>query len=1272
MSTLNQQYEKKVRPCIDLIDSLRSLGVEKDLALPAIAVIGDQSSGKRSVLEALSGVALPRGSDSGIIHPLELKMKRKKEGEEWYGKIYKYFSEEIEEPADVEKKIREVQNEMSDIGDYLISLEIGSPDVPDLTLIDFPNIAWAARMEEPENIGDQLIQKFIRKQETINLVVVPCNVDIATTEALKMALKVDPDGERTLVILTKPDLVKKGTEETVVDIVHNDVIHLKKGYMIVKCRGQKEITEKVSLTEAIEREKAFFKDHAYFQILYDEGHATVPKLAEKLTLELVHHIEVNVSYCFTLTLYSRSLPRLEEQIEEKLEQTCAKLERYGNGPPTDPAEKLVFLNDKVTTFTEDAIRLTTGEELKCGDELSVFSTLRTEFMKWNAHLTHSGEILYVFVVVRKRIEREVAQYEEKYRGRELPSSINYKTFEVIAKEQIKQLEELAVKRLKNIGDAVMQIFIQLAKSSFTGFPNLLEKAKTNINYIKNRNESTAEAKMEMLVDSQDRTYSSSLSDSKRKEREEKEKGIHGNHATLQELMLQVKSYYEIASQHLDYQVPLVIRYQILQDFAVQLQREMLQILQENMYSTPLLQEDCNTKNTCTVCCAVQRAFTCRWSDSGDGQSYFLEEVITMSTLNQQYEEKVRPCIDLIDSLRSLGVEKDLALPAIAVIGDQSSGKSSVLEALSGVSLPRGSGIVTRCPLELKMKRRKEGEEWYGKISYQGDEEEIEDPADVEEKIREAQNEMAGPGSGISEDLISLEIASPDVPDLTLIDLPGIARVAVKGQPENIGEQIKRLIQKFIKKQETISLVVVPCNVDIATTEALKMAQEVDPDGERSLGILTKPDLVDKGTENTTVEIVHNEVIHLKKGYMIVKCRGQKEITENVSLTEAIEREKAFFKDHAYFHMYPEVFLYRILYDEGHATVPKLAEKLTLELVHHIQKSLPRLEEQIEKKLIQTQTDLDRYGNEPPSDPAERLSFLIDRMTAFTQDAISLTTGEELRFGVKVNIFSTLRKEFAVWKEIIESSGVTFNWNIEREVVQYERKYRGRELPGFINYKTFEGMVKEQIKLLEEPAVLKLKEVAGMSYHGATMIVKIEEIRKEKEIVAESMLRTQFKMESIVYTQDSRYSKKLGKRKREDEPVLGGFSVVLVQKSTSNTVGNSEATLKEMIKHLKSYYQIAGQRLADQVPLVIRYQMLHESAIQLQREMLQMLQDKEKLNSLLQEDSGIKNKRIQLQLRFNRLTKARILLTNFSMNIYNFNTTEQRDMKEPSCWEEYGF
>uniref|UniRef100_A0A3Q2WC55 Interferon-induced GTP-binding protein Mx n=1 Tax=Haplochromis burtoni TaxID=8153 RepID=A0A3Q2WC55_HAPBU len=586
----------------------------------------------------------------------------------------------------------------------------------------------------------------------------------------------------------------------------------------------------------------------------------------------------------------------------------------------------------------------------------------------------------------------------------------------------------------------------------------------------------------------------------------------------------------------------------------------------------------------------------------------------MSTLNQQYEEKVRPCIDLIDSLRSLGVEKDLALPAIAVIGDQSSGKSSVLEALSGVALPRGSGIVTRCPLELKMKRKKEGEEWTGRISYQGHEEEIEDPTTVDKKIEEAQNEMAGVGVGISDELISLAIASPEVPDLTLIDLPGIARVAVKGQPENIGDQIKRLIQKFITKQETISLVVVPCNVDIATTEALKMAQQVDPEGERTLGILTKPDLVDKGTEENVLEIVHNEVIHLNKGYMIVRCRGD------------------FFSDFA-----------------------------CVTLPFDLQRSLPRLEEQIEDKLAQTQAELDRYGNGPPSGMAERIIFLIDKVTAFTQDAINLTSGEELNCGENLNVFSTLRREFGKWNAHLDRSGQNFNRKIEKEVEVYEDKYRGRELPGFINYKTFEVMVKEQIKQLEEPAVKKLKDIADAikrvflqlaqrSFTGFPNLIKtakakIEAIKQDKEATAESMLRTQFKMELLVYSQDRTYSNSLTESKQEDdeEEVEHNHRGKL---RTPVYTKDNHATLQELMLHLKSYYKIAGQRLADQIPLVIRYHMLQEAAIQLQREMLQMLQDKEKLEFLLKEDSDIGTKRAALQNRVTRLMKARAYLVEF--------------------------
>uniref|UniRef100_A0A8C1IYQ6 Uncharacterized protein n=1 Tax=Cyprinus carpio TaxID=7962 RepID=A0A8C1IYQ6_CYPCA len=595
----------------------------------------------------------------------------------------------------------------------------------------------------------------------------------------------------------------------------------------------------------------------------------------------------------------------------------------------------------------------------------------------------------------------------------------------------------------------------------------------------------------------------------------------------------------------------------------------------------------------------------------------------MNCRMKQYEEKIRPCIDTIDRLRSLGVEKDLALPAIAVIGDQSSGKSSVLEALSGVALPRGSGIVTRCPLELKMIRTKDETKWHGRISYNEKEEDIHDPAEVEKKICEAQNEMAGAGVGISDELISLQITSASVPDLTLIDLPGIARVAVKGQPEDIGDQ---------------------------------MAQKEDPEGERTLGILTKPDLVDKGTEETVVDIVHNEVIHLTKGYMIVRCRGQKEIIDQVTLHEAIATEDVFFKDHPHFSK---------LYDEGFATIPKLAEKLTIELVHHIQKSLPRLEEQIEAKLAETQKELEAYGNGPPSDPAERLSFFIDKVTAFTHDMFNLTTGEEVKCASDLLVFPELREEFAEWNVVLYRSGVSFNRKIEKEVDNYEAKYRGRELPGFINYKTFEGLVREQIKLLEKPALKTLKTVSDVvrrkfiqlaqcSFIGFPNLLKIaktkiEAIKQDKERLAESMLRTQFKMELIVYSQDGTYSQSLKHAKdklEEAENVKLAFkpkksSIVSVDVDTGN-----HATLREMRLHLESYYMIASKRLADQIPMVIRYLLLQEAALELQRNMLQLLHDKDGIDNLLKEDSDIGQKRENLLKRQKRLMKARSLLVTF--------------------------
>ncbi|KAI4004142.1 MX dynamin like GTPase 1 [Homo sapiens] len=602
--------------------------------------------------------------------------------------------------------------------------------------------------------------------------------------------------------------------------------------------------------------------------------------------------------------------------------------------------------------------------------------------------------------------------------------------------------------------------------------------------------------------------------------------------------------------------------------------------------------------------------------------------VAENNLCSQYEEKVRPCIDLIDSLRALGVEQDLALPAIAVIG-----------------------IVTRCPLVLKLKKLVNEDKWRGKVSYQDYEIEISDASEVEKEINKAQNAIAGEGMGISHELITLEISSRDVPDLTLIDLPGITRVAVGNQPADIGYKIKTLIKKYIQRQETISLVVVPSNVDIATTEALSMAQEVDPEGDRTIGILTKPDLVDKGTEDKVVDVVRNLVFHLKKGYMIVKCRGQQEIQDQLSLSEALQREKIFFENHPYF---------RDLLEEGKATVPCLAEKLTSELITHICKSLPLLENQIKETHQRITEELQKYGVDIPEDENEKMFFLIDKINAFNQDITALMQGEETVGEEDIRLFTRLRHEFHKWSTIIENNFQEGHKILSRKIQKFENQYRGRELPGFVNYRTFETIVKQQIKALEEPAVDMLHTVTDMVRLAFTDVSiknfeeffnlhrtaksKIEDIRAEQEREGEKLIRLHFQMEQIVYCQDQVYRgalQKVREKELEEEKKKKSWDFGAFQSSSA-----TDSSMEEIFQHLMAYHQEASKRISSHIPLIIQFFMLQTYGQQLQKAMLQLLQDKDTYSWLLKERSDTSDKRKFLKERLARLTQARRRLAQF--------------------------
>uniref|UniRef100_A0A8C1XQZ2 Uncharacterized protein n=1 Tax=Cyprinus carpio TaxID=7962 RepID=A0A8C1XQZ2_CYPCA len=566
-------------------------------------------------------------------------------------------------------------------------------------------------------------------------------------------------------------------------------------------------------------------------------------------------------------------------------------------------------------------------------------------------------------------------------------------------------------------------------------------------------------------------------------------------------------------------------------------------------------------------------------------------------VHSHLEESIRPYIDLIDTLRSVGIHKDLALPTIVVIGDQSSGKSSVLEALSGVALPRGKGIVTRCPLELRLKKVP-GVNWKAVLTYKKTDE------SVNSSHIAAQNELAGKGVGICDELITLEVMSPDVCDLTLIDLPGIARVPVEGQPEDIGKQIKRLIMKYIKKHETINLVVVPCNTDIATTEALKMAQEVDPEGIRTLAILTKPDLIDKGTEESILAVVHNKVIPLRKGYIMVKCRGQLQIDDKIPLQEAAQMERDFFQNHDYF---------RYLLKESKASIKSLAIKLTQDLVDHIKKSLPQLHEQIKKQLWNVKKALKDCEDGPPEDLEGAKDFLIKTLNGFNEEIKSLSSGELM---LEKNMFAQLRAEFKKWNDYLNSTKTSCDEN-----------YRGMELPGFMNYRIFQKILQDHVAKLKDPAMDLLNAIKGTITHICDKINNIQLTQLEK---AEKRISEQFKMENRIYTQDPIFLK-------------------ILSEITNETFSEKELPVFhkdcKYSKMLEAYYEIVVQRMADQLPLMINFYMLQETAQLLTTDIMKLL-EKPDVHDLLSEDSDVSKRRNDLRAHLNRLNSAEKAISNF--------------------------
>ena len=237
-------------------------------------------------------------------------------------------------------------------------------------------------------------------------------------------------------------------------------------------------------------------------------------------------------------------------------------------------------------------------------------------------------------------------------------------------------------------------------------------------------------------------------------------------------------------------------------------------------------------------------------------------------------------------------------------------------------------------------------------------------------------QVPDPGkSTFSEDVLKIELCGPAKQHLSIIDVPGIFRTPTPGvtTKEDMA-LVRRIVHNYIKNTRTIILAVIPAPTDIATQEILSMAEEVDPDGQRTLGVLTKPDLVDKGGEENVMDLVRGRKNQLQLGYCIVRNRGQQEIASSSS--DRHQREAAFFMSEPWTSL-----------DKDRVGIPALKERLRELLVDLTRREFSAVRSEIEKRLIASERELVLLG--PNRETREQqLTFLVGLANTFqkTTDA----------------------------------------------------------------------------------------------------------------------------------------------------------------------------------------------------------------------------------------------------------------------------------------------
>ena len=654
------------------------------------------------------------------------------------------------------------------------------------------------------------------------------------------------------------------------------------------------------------------------------------------------------------------------------------------------------------------------------------------------------------------------------------------------------------------------------------------------------------------------------------------------------------------------------------------------------------------------------------------------------------ESNVGPLINLVDQLRALGVEKDIAIPQIAVMGDQSSGKSSVLEAVSGIPFPRGSGLVTKCATELRMKKAPAGTAMTAsvKLSWTQEQPSMAGSVDtydaISKKIEELTEVMLlarGTNATFeSEHSIVIDLVAPTVPDLTVVDLPGIVRTSTEGQSDNVRDEVDSLLDRYLKQERTIILCVIPSSVDIACVDILERANDVDPDGVRTIGVLTKPDTIGEGNEDEVVQTVQGLRKPLKLGYLMVKNRSQKQIEDGLTLAEARNLEKTFFSKHPYFGSV----------DASFFGVENLMCRLTSVLVTRIQAGLPYMRKEIAQMKETTVEELRTMGKAPPTEASEVHESMIkisQSATALISEAVKGDYSKPFFNSSGLRMMAQIRRvdgPHDCFRKAVLDCNPQEKWEVDSLRAEIA-SMRGRELPGFLNWNVFDMLLKDAVRLWKEPALKLLEAVKAIvedvcdkaiestvpQYRslsaGMKQIVQTE-VDTRAYFVRTTIIEQWLSVESDAFTLQKEFFELYNKKKVErfqeafDEmqPTLakdwGDESTTeheqARQKMTewyksTHSVGdrsNERHEAEDMKMLLESYWKTAVDRAIDSMCMKVDQHMIRGLDEKILKSFIKLSTDATKCAAFFSQDPRTKEKRLSLEARLDRLKKAQDLIT----------------------------